>query len=110
VFAYRQTLGWEHDAFAGSPTREDYAKKAQELLIDERDVRYALTGDVLAFSSTSTSMNSSGCFCQSQIRLQWFAILPTCFEGGRPSGFADSLKESVPRRRWGTSIWLLLTP
>jgi hypothetical protein len=49
VFAYRQTLGWEHDAFAGSPTREDYAKKAQELLIDERDVRYALTGDVAGF-------------------------------------------------------------
>lgn len=49
VFAYRQALGREHDAFAGSPTREDYAQKAQALLIDERDVRYALTGDVAGF-------------------------------------------------------------
>jgi hypothetical protein len=27
VFAYRQTLGREHDAFAGTPSREDYATK-----------------------------------------------------------------------------------
>jgi hypothetical protein len=49
VFAYRQTLGREHDAFAGSPTREDYAKKAQQLLVEEWDVAYALTGDVAGF-------------------------------------------------------------
>jgi hypothetical protein len=49
VFAYRQTLGREHNAFAGTPTREDYANKAQELLIKEWDVSYALTGDVAGF-------------------------------------------------------------
>ncbi len=49
VFAYRQTLGREHDAFADSPTREDYASKAQQLLVDEWDVSYALTGDVAGF-------------------------------------------------------------
>jgi hypothetical protein len=49
VFAYRQTLGREHDAFAGSPSREDYAAKARELLVDEWDVAYALTGDVAGF-------------------------------------------------------------
>ncbi len=49
VFAYRQTLGREHDAFAGSPSREAYASKARELLVDEWDVSYALTGDVAGF-------------------------------------------------------------
>jgi hypothetical protein len=49
VFAYRQTRGRQHDAFAGSPGRGEYAAKAQELLLQEPDVHYALTGDVAGY-------------------------------------------------------------
>jgi Reverse transcriptase (RNA-dependent DNA polymerase) len=49
VFAYRQTLGKEDDAFAGSPTREQYADQVQKILLEEWDVSYALTGDVAGF-------------------------------------------------------------
>lgn len=49
VFAYRQTLGREHDAFAGSPSRDQYADQVQQLLLSEFEVGYALTGDIAGY-------------------------------------------------------------
>jgi hypothetical protein len=49
VFAYRQTLGREHDAFANSPSRDDYAKRVEKILLDDFDVGYALTGDIAGY-------------------------------------------------------------
>lgn len=49
VFAYRQALGREHDAFAGSPNRDSYAKRVGELLLFDEHVGYALTADIAGY-------------------------------------------------------------
>ncbi len=49
VFAYRQTLGRQHNAFAGSPSREDYATRAEDLFFFRHGVQFGLSGDVAGF-------------------------------------------------------------
>ena len=48
VVAYRQTTGREHDAFAKTPTRAQYAEAVEDLLLAS-ETSYALTGDVAGY-------------------------------------------------------------